>query len=350
MLKYTELKCTNRQNLMEVLPLRKPFTVLIEPSSLCNFKCIQCFQSIKADSYFTRNRGNMPLARFQRVIEQLKAWPGPKLKVLKLSLYGEPLVNPDFCEMLRMAKEADIAERIETTTNASLLSRDVAEKLVEYHLDYARVSIYTSDQVKHRAVTGSSMEIRIIHENLRFLQEIKKRKGSEKPFVSCKMLDAYGEENERFIRMYQDVADEVYIDKPHGWIKVDGADFIKNYYKDGADGAITDLKQNSTRRIACPMAFTTMAVRSNGDVSPCCVDFIGGTNLGNVDERSLREGWNSGQLYEFQKMQLENRKHENYSCARCDFYLNDHYTKDNIDGFDAKKLLGACNSKSGESM
>ena len=338
MLKYTELKCTNRQNLMEVLPLRKPFTVLIEPSSLCNFKCIQCFQSIKADSYFTRNRGNMPLARFQRVIEQLKAWPGPKLKVLKLSLYGEPLVNPDFCEMLRMAKEADIAERIETTTNASLLSRDVAEKLVEYHLDYARVSIYASDQGKHRAVTGSGMEIRSIHENMRVLQEIKKSKGSEKPFVSCKMLDAYGEENERFIRMYQDVADEVYIDKPHGWIKVDDADFIKNYYKDGADGAITDLKQNSTRRIACPMAFTTMAVRSNGDVSPCCVDFIGGTNLGNVDERSLREGWNSGQLYEFQKMQLENRKHENYSCARCDVYLSDHYTLDNIDGFPVEKL------------
>ncbi|MDP2268085.1 MAG: radical SAM protein [Deltaproteobacteria bacterium] len=338
MLKYTELKCTNRQNLMEVLPLRKPFTVLIEPSSLCNFKCIQCFQSIKGDSYFTRNRGNMPLARFQQVIEQLKAWPEPKLKVLKLSLYGEPLVNPDFCDMLRVAREADVTERIETTTNASLLSRDVAEKLVEYQLDYARVSIYASDQERHRAVTGSSMEIGTIHGNLRVLQEIKKHKGSEKPFVSCKMLDSYGDENERFIRMYQDVADEVYIDKPHSWIKVDGADFIKDYYRDGIDGAITDLKMNSTRRIACPMAFTTMAVRSNGDVSPCCVDFIGGTNLNNVDERSLLEIWNSDAYYEFQKMQLENRKHENYSCARCDVYLSGHYTRDNIDGFPVEKL------------
>lgn len=338
MLKYTELKCTNRQNLMEVLPLYKPFTVLIEPSSLCNFKCIQCFQSIKADSYFTRNRGNMPLARFRRVIGQLKDWMGPKLKVLKLSLYGEPLVSPDFCDILQVAREADVAERIETTTNASLLSRDVAEKMVEYQLDYARVSIYASDQERHRAVTRSSMEIGTIHENLRVLQEIKKRKGSEKPSVSCKILDAYGEENERFIRMYQDVADEVYIDKPHSWIKVDGADFIRNYYKDGADGAMTDIKLNSTRRIACPMAFTTMAVRSSGDVSPCCVDFIGGTNLGNVDERSLQEIWNSDPWYGFQKMQLENRNHENYSCARCEIYRSDHYTRDNIDGFPVEKL------------
>ena len=60
MIKYTELKSTDRQDLMEVLPLAKPFTVLIEPSSLCNFRCIQCFQSIKGPSYFTENRMHMP--------------------------------------------------------------------------------------------------------------------------------------------------------------------------------------------------------------------------------------------------------------------------------------------------
>ena len=338
MLKYTDLKSTNRQNLMDVLPLCKPFTVLIEPSSLCNFRCIQCFQSIKADSYFTKNRGNMPLARFQRVIEQLKAWPGPKIKVLKLSLYGEPLINPDFCEMLQLAREADVAERIETTTNASLLSREIAEKLVEHQLDYARVSIYASSQDRHGEITGSKMEMQTIHENLRVLQEIKKTKCAERPFISCKMLDAYGEENDRFFQVYRDVADELFLDKPHSWIKVDGADFIKSYYKDDADGAIADLNQHSTRRIACPMAFTTMAVRSNGDVSPCCVDFIGGTNLGNVDQNTMRKIWNSDLWHEFQKMQLQNRKQENSSCSRCDIYLSDHYTRDNIDGFPVEKL------------
>ena len=350
MIRYTELKSTNRQSLIKVLPLHKPFTLLVEPSNLCNFKCIHCFQSIKGNSNFRFNRGNMSLSRFQHVVEQLKAWPGMKFKVLKLSLYGEPLVNPNFCEMLRMVQEADIAERIETTTNASLLSHDVAEKLVEYQLDYVRVSIYASEQSRHQAVTGSDMDIRIIYENLKVLQEIKKCKRSEKPFISCKMLDTYSDANDRFSCMYRDVADEVYIDKVHSWIKVKGTDFIKSYYKNSANGAINDIKRNSTRRVACPMAFTTMAVLNNGDVSPCCVDFIGGTKLGNMDESSLQTIWNSAPWYEFQKMQLENRKHENPSCARCDFYLNNYYIKDTVDGFDARKLLGACNSKSRESM
>ena len=338
MIKYTELKSVKRQNLIEVLPLPKPFTVLIEPSSCCNFRCVQCFQSIKADNYFTQNRMNMPLESFEKIIRQLKDWDGPKIKVLKLSLYGEPLINPDFCEMLRIAHKADIAERIETTTNASLLTREVAGKMVEYQLDYARISIYAAEQRRHEEITGTKIDINAIHKNLEILQEIKKRKNSERPFVSPKMLDAYSEENERFIQMYKDVANEVYIDKPHNWIKVNDAEFIKDHYKDNLKNAVNDLKRNSSQRIACPMPFTTMAVRSNGDVAPCCVDFIGGTNLGNINASNLEEIWNSDEWFEFQKMQLENRKHENYSCARCDIYKSNHYTLDNIDDFPVEKL------------
>ena len=169
MIKYTELSSTNRQNLREILPLAKPFTVLIEPSSLCNFRCIQCFQSIKTESYFTRNLMNMPMERFRRVIGQLHQWPGPKLKVLKLNLYGEPLVSPDFPEMLELAKQANITERIETTTNASLLTPEVAESMIKNGLDYLRVSIYATEQDRHQRVTGSTLNIRRIRDNLVYL-------------------------------------------------------------------------------------------------------------------------------------------------------------------------------------
>jgi len=337
-IKYTALPVTDRKVLRDVLPLAKPFTVLIEPASLCNFRCIQCFQSIKSESYFTETRGTMPLELFRRVIDQLVRWPGARLKVLKLSLYGEPMVNPRFSEMVGIAKAADIAERVETTTNASLLTRAVAEQLVKHQLDYARVSIYGSDQAQHHAVTASRVSLESIHENLRVLQDVKKRSGSERPFVSCKMMDSYGDDNDRFVQMFRDVADEVYLDKPHNWIKVDGVDFVKTYYKENVQKAITDVAQHSSERVACPMAFTTMAVRSNGAVSPCCVDFIGGTNLGNVNEIGLQDLWSSDVWLEFQKMQLQDRKHENSSCARCDVWRSDHYTRDNIDGFPVDRL------------
>lgn len=338
MIKYTELKATNRHNLMDVLPLQKPFTILIEPTNLCNFRCVQCFQSIEGETYFTRNRMNMPMGRFSKIVQQLQRWTGEKIKVLKLSLYGEPFLNPAFCEMLKMIKEADIAERVETTTNASLLTRAISKQIVWNQLDYMRVSIYGVDQQKHQSRTSSAMKITEIYDNLRILQEEKRKQGSDRPFVSVKMLDSYQGENDRFMQMYQDVADELYFDKPHGWIKVDDMDFIKKYYQDDDAKVKEDLVKNSSPRIACPMAFTTMAIRSNGAVSPCCVDFIGGTNLGYMDERNLQEIWRSDAWIEFQRMQLQNRKNENYSCARCDIFYNDHYIKDNIDGFPVEKL------------
>ncbi len=323
---------------MDVLPLKKPFTLLIEPSSLCNFRCIQCFQSLKDENYFSRHRSNMPMAIYMKVMDQLKTWGGVKLKVLKLSLYGEPLLNSDFCEMLRLARTADIAERIETTTNASLLTEKVAEKMVEYQLDYVRVSIYSAVQSRHEEITGTKTDIRKIHENLKRLQEIKKSAGSERPFIAPKMLDTYGSENDLFFSMYRDVADELYIDKPHNWIKTGKARFTNALYKDDADKADEDIRTDAKPRRTCPMAFTTMAVRSNGDVSPCCVDFIGGTNLGNINDSSLKDLWHSEAWQRFLTMQLENRMKDNKSCANCDFYLSSHYTKDNIDGFDIDKL------------
>ena len=338
MIPYTRLHATDRQNLVDVLPLKKPFTVLIEPSSLCNFRCVHCFQSLPEENYFSRQRSHMSMAMYVKIMDQLKAWPGPKFKVLKLSLYGEPLLSPDFAEMLRLAREADIAERIETTTNASLLTEKVAVEMVEHRLDYVRVSIYSPFQAKHEQVTGSMIDIHRIHDNLKMLQDVKERMGRKRPFVALKMLDTYGSENDAFSKMYGDVADEIYLDKPHNWIRTGNGNFMDVLYQDNVGKAQEDIRVAAQSRRACPMGFTTMAIRSNGDIAPCCIDFIGGTNLGHIDKDRLSDLWCSDLWRRFMKMQFEGRQQENASCALCDFYKSSHYTKDDIDGFDVRKL------------
>lgn len=343
MIKFTELKEYNRHNLINEIPLKKPYTILIEPSNFCNFRCISCFQSLKGENYITQNRKIMELDLFKKIIDQLQEWEGEKLKVLKLSLYGEPFTNYNFGEMLRIAKVANIAERIETTTNASLLSEDMCRDLVKYEIDYVRVSIYGGNQESYHRVTGcQNANIDEIWNNLKCLQKIKLNEKKERPFVSAKMLDTYTEENEEFLKMFSKVADEVYIDKPHNWTATKEKSFIGSLYSDEQKqkNLKLDLQKSMSNRIACTMPFTTLAVRSNGDVSPCCIDWNGGTNIGNVNKESLKEIWSGDSLYEFRKMQLENRNTENSSCKNCIFYKNDYYIRDNIDKFPVKKLRG----------
>lgn len=340
MLKYTELKNHNRQNLRDIIPLKKPFTLLVEPSNYCNFRCISCFQSIQADNYLKEHRGLMALDTYRVVLDQFRAWEGDKLKVLKLSLYGEPFTNPDFCEMLRLAKEAGIAERIETTTNASLVTEGIAEKLVAYGIDYIRVSIYGGNQKRYEEVTNTeNVSMEAIYQNLRRIQGLKKARGLEKPFVSAKMLDTFTEENQEFLDRFSSVADEAYIDKPHNWVAHEEKSFIGSLYKEGQQEALKkDLEKTVSGRVACPMPFTTLAIRSDGAVSPCCVDWVGGTNLGNILNENIQDIWNGERMYQFRKMQLENRRCENPSCRNCELVQNDYYTRDNIDGFPVEKL------------
>lgn len=339
MLKYTELKFAGRQDLKKIMPLAKPFTVLIEPTSLCNFRCIQCFHSLQESNYFSETKGHMPLDRFERILAQLINWTGPKLKVLKLSLYGEPMANKDFPTMLKLAREAAIAERIEVTTNASLLNEEMAYHLIDAQLDYLRVSIYATNQQAHQEITGSKMSIDRIWTNLSRLKQIKLTLNTTYPFVTCKKLDDFSGDNDIFLSRYQDVSDECFIDKPHGWVKADKIDFIQRYYKEGLDLVRQDMKSRESDRTACPMPFTTMAIRSNGAVSPCCVDYAGGTNIGHVDTESLQTIWESKAWCDFQEMHLKGEQHSNGSCAVCDVYKDDHYTRDTIDGFPVENLL-----------
>ena len=331
MIKFTELKNNKRNDLKSVIPLKKPYTLLIEPSSVCNFSCKMCFQSAHKQGEFKNKKSLMDIDCFNKIIEQVKTWEGPKIKVLKLSLYGEPLLNKHFSEMLSIAKSADIAERIETTTNASLLDEVIAKKLIDNEIDYIRVSIYSVNQEKHKEITKNDISIEKIFRNLKRLQELKKKYNKIKPFIAVKMLDTFSEENEIFIDKYKDIADEIYIDQPHNWVQPEDETFIDKLY-----GEKPDIKK--IKRSACPMPFTTLAIRSNGEVAPCCIDWYGGTNLGDIYEQKLQKIWEGKSLYDFQVMQLERRNYENVSCRNCEFYLNPYYCLDDIDGLSVEKL------------
>ena len=338
MINYTELKDDNRKSLRDIIPLAKPFTLVVEPSGLCNFRCVMCFHSARGNEYFNSNRRNMPFDLFRQIVRQASEWEDDKFKVLKLSLYGEPFVNPDFCRMLSLARDSEIAERIETTSNVSLLTPEICEGLVSGGLDYIRVSVYSPIQAKHEVVTSSKIDINQIRNNLEVLQNIKQRRDSVTPFIAVKMLDTYGEENDIFREMYKGVADEIYIDKPHNWVASEEKSFIGSLYGSDNSAVISDLSGQDNNCKVCGPSFYTFAVRSNGDAAPCCVDWSGGTNIGNILESSLKDIWQSERMKNFWKMQLAGENSNNPSCRNCDIYKSSYYAKDNVDGVPVERL------------
>jgi radical SAM protein with 4Fe4S-binding SPASM domain len=280
----------------------------------------------------------MDFTLFEHIVRQTRDWGGAPLKVLKLSLYGEPLMNRAFGRMLALAKESEIAERVETTTNASLLTPELCEGIVKGGLDYMRVSIYSPLEDKHAEITGARITPSEIHRKLQMLQEIKERLNSKTPFVAVKMLDMYSGENNVFRDSFSDVADEIYLDKPHNWVGSSEKNFISALYEDAADAAKKGSMDDFSDVKSCCVSFYTLSVRNNGDVAPCCVDYAGGTNVGNILETPLKDLWQGDAMRKFWQMQLLGENHRNPSCGSCELYKSSYYSKDNVDGVPIERL------------
>jgi MoaA/NifB/PqqE/SkfB family radical SAM enzyme len=81
--------------------------------------------------------GTLSLETFRELIAHLRTWPA--MPTIHLGGYGEPMIHPDFAEIVRAAKEA--GARVEVTTNGCLLTPDLIEMLLDLDLDRLVVSI-----------------------------------------------------------------------------------------------------------------------------------------------------------------------------------------------------------------
>ena len=100
--------------LKEVLPLKVPLRVWIDPTNVCNFKCTFCPTGdddlLKSVS---RPKGQMTMETYKKVIDELEAMVIKyKSKPIQISLYkdGEPLLNKNLPEMIKMLREKKILQ------------------------------------------------------------------------------------------------------------------------------------------------------------------------------------------------------------------------------------------------
>ena len=157
----------DRRYLRDMLPLNKPMSLFVEPTNLCNFRCTPCAHGSENTRNDLKPLRNMEMSLYKKLIHELQEWDGPKLKLLRLTMLGEPFVNPEFCDMIRIAKEADIAERIDTFSNGSLLTEEVSAKIIDYGLDAIRFSIYAAEEKNHKRVTKSNYTVSKIRDNIK---------------------------------------------------------------------------------------------------------------------------------------------------------------------------------------
>jgi len=111
-----------------------PKLLQIEPTTACNFNCEMCLH----DSTSQSPDRFLDMHAYRRLADEVF----PALKGLILFGWGEPLMHPDFLEMLRCARRSlPNGALIKVTSNGSLLSSSSVDAVLEERLiDHLNIS------------------------------------------------------------------------------------------------------------------------------------------------------------------------------------------------------------------
>lgn len=322
-----------RRKLYEMLPLETPLSVHVCPSTYCNFKCHYCVHSVSNESFLENGikKQFMDMKVFETLIEQLKGFQ-QKLKLLNFAYLGEPLLNEHIGEMVKMAKEADVAERVEIVTNASMLTRDLSRKLVDAGLNRLRISIQGISEKEYFDISRYRIQYEKLLDEIRYIYEISRNTDTK---IYIKTVDAVldtEEKKDQFAEMFGGICDNLNIESLIPITdKCDISD-LKTEFNTGYFG-------NGVQETAiCSEVFYTMVVLPDGGVIPCCTMGKAPVQFENICKKSITDIWNSEELNGLRKKMLTCGYKSFETCKGCGVPLYQTSKEDYLDQF-AEELL-----------
>lgn len=191
--------------------------------------------------------------------------------------FGEPLLYPKIIEAIEYARRK--GKRVVMYTNASLLDRDMASKLLEAELSEIRFSVDEYEQKLYEALrVGLKWET--VLGNIEYFQRLKKKKGYK---TRTRVRICITRENHHRIKG------------------------MKKYWKERVDIVTskreTDIPPPSELRnrmwsslrkpIKCNRPYKHLSVKSNGDLVLCCNDWFNVYKMANLHESDVMEAYNS---------------------------------------------------------
>lgn len=278
---------------LQILDEYPPY-LQIEPSSICNFRCVFCYET---DKDFTKksngHMGVMSLDLFRRVIDEVAG----KIEFISLASRGEPLVCPEVEEMLAYTRGKFL--NLKLNTNASLLDEQKCHailqggvKTVVFSADAAAEPLYGKLRV------GGKLDK--VLANIELFQKIRTEHYSDSKIITRVSGVKYCEE--------QNLAE---MEKTWGGL-VDQVAFVNyNPWENVYETAPTGIEP------PCSDLWRRMFVWWDGKVNPCDVDYKSTLSLGNLQSANISGLWRSRGYTLLRDGHLAGKRGRIEPCKRC---------------------------------
>ena len=270
----------------------------IEPTNVCPYNCIMCPRGEK----MKRKTGYINFSTFTKIINEVASYPAEiKQKEIELFHFGESLLHPEICEMNELASSKGLNTVL--SVNAIELTEKIAENLIKGEAGKIIVSIDGFDDESFLRIRGRKINFQEAIANvLRTSSLIKSLKRKTILVVRMIALKQNSHKIDDFKSFWKknDIESEIRAFFPWGEEKMEELGEYEKY----------------PPFMPCPFPWQYLVVQWNGDVVACCRDYNAENQMGNVNEESLEEIWNSSRYASFRESMIKGT-YNNTICQPC---------------------------------
>lgn len=251
-----------------------PKAIEIQTTSACNAKCIICPHE-RVSKFIPQGLISKDL--FLKILKEI----GNKEVLLIPYLNAEPFLDQFFFERLAEIKQNCKNVNLEISTNVSLLTSERIESLSRYYIDYLRLSVFGFTPETHaKMMPGLKWEkVKLNLDNLVSCKRLRKNVGAiDLVMIYFHMLT---EEDVTLARTYC---------RKNGlqlnlWGFLDRAGNVPNHSNKVYKEKVSGCSQNRP--------IERLHISFDGKVILCCQDWKKEYILGDLNENSINEIWNS---------------------------------------------------------
>lgn len=290
-----------------------PEQIKISLTNICNYRCVMCY-----NPRLKQSRGFIVPDLVQRILKECQ-----ELGVSQVALgaTGEPLLHKKYLSFLAAARELGL--KVSTTSNCSVLTKDISDAIIELGLSRLNISIYSATPEQHKDYTGLDNFYEVV-ENIKYLLETWFFKKSSMKinmwFLQIPGINDYTD----YVKFWKPLADKVGIRLPQkdpinwsgrvGLVAAPGRE--SRFWLERIPGRLIICMR---RRIRCAHVRSYLHILHNGDVLPCCNIPESGNNceilFGNVNSQSIMDIWQGNPYISFKK-DHDSKRIDNYSPCR----------------------------------
>ena len=274
---------------------------------ICNSRCKKCPVGLfyrgemgqdETGEFDPKKRGFFSPELFIKVADEMARYPW---SILRFHGRGEPLLHPQYADMIAYAKKAGVGT-MTSFTNAILLDEKMAEAILDAKLDLLELSIDAFSEELYREFRGTVYLQQVVRNAEDFIMARNARGQETKTRVVVSAVDCpeFQPEKELFRKFWEERADMV---------------IFRPYHTYG--GRLAPLPVHEIVEVVpCAQLWTRFSINPWGQVNGCFNDWADEELVGdlNVPGQTIAKIWRSERFEAIRRSSLE--RHSVLACCK----------------------------------